>query len=294
VRRYGISVVYYAGEMCRRLVDAPFVLGEKTNPVRLFAGSGMRKDVWRQLVDRFGPVGVLELYASTEANTVLANARGKKIGSVGRPLPGSPDVAVAAWSFEADDFVRDGSGRLMRARLDEPGMLVARLSGAGADVAHIDPKRLLRDAFEPGDLWFVTGDLMQVDVEGDYWFVDRQGQVIETRLGPVPSTRIEDALYTATCVALCVATPAPDPDDAGRQAPVAHVQLGGPLDLDAIASAVATLPEYARPRQLRVVDAIPLTDGFRPIKRAAAERPASDVFTWDARAQRYEHARAVA
>ena len=30
VRRYGVSVVYYAGEMCRRLVDAPPVLGEKT------------------------------------------------------------------------------------------------------------------------------------------------------------------------------------------------------------------------------------------------------------------------
>src|SRR5207237_888791 len=116
VRRYGVSVVYYAGEMCRRLVDAPPVLGEKNNPVRLFAGSGMRKDVWRQLVARFGPVGVLELYASTEANTVLANARGKKIGSVGRPLPGSPDVAVAAWSFETDDFVRDGNGRLLSAR----------------------------------------------------------------------------------------------------------------------------------------------------------------------------------
>ena len=118
--------------MCRRLVDAPPVLGEKNNPVRLFAGSGMRRDVWRQLVDRFGPVGVLELYASTEANAVLANARGKKIGSVGRPLPGSPEVAVAAWSFADDDFVRDGAGHLIRARLDEPGMLVARARRARA------------------------------------------------------------------------------------------------------------------------------------------------------------------
>jgi len=292
VRRYGVSVVYYAGEMCRRLVDAAPVLGEKNNPVRLFAGSGMRKDVWRQLVDRFGPVGVLELYASTEANTVLANARGKKIGSVGRPLPGSPDVAVAAWSFDTDDFLRDGAGRLLRARLDEPGMLVARLSErAGADVAHIDPKRLIRDAFEAGDLWFVTGDLMQVDVEGDYWFVDRQGQPIETRMGPVASTRIEDALYEASCVALCVASSEPGTD--GAQVAVAAIQLGGPLDLTAISAAVATLPEYARPRTLRVVEAIPLTDGFRPIKRAVRELATSEAFTWDARSQRYEAAGSI-
>ncbi|MEO8553146.1 MAG: alpha/beta fold hydrolase, partial [Kofleriaceae bacterium] len=105
VRRYGVTVVYYAGEMCRRLVDAPPVLGEQNNPVRLFAGSGMRPDVWRRLVDRFGPVGVLELYASTEASAVLANTAGKKVGSVRRPLPGSAHVAVAAWDDVADDFV---------------------------------------------------------------------------------------------------------------------------------------------------------------------------------------------
>ena len=299
VRRYGVTVVYYAGEMCRRLVDAPPVLGEKNNPVRLFAGSGLRKDVWRQLVDRFGPVGVLELYASTEANTVLANARGKKIGSVGRPLPGSPDVAVAAWSFETDDFLRDGGGRLLRARLDEPGMLVARLSaragapmaGSRADLAHIDPKRLLRDAFEPGDLWFVTGDLMQVDVEGDYWFIDRQGQPIVTKLGPVASTKIEDALYEASCVALCVAWGETAED--GTRIPVAAIQLGSAIDLDAINRAVATLPEYARPRTLRIVDAIPLTDGFRPIKRGIRDLPATHSLAWDARTQRYERGRTI-
>jgi len=303
VRRYGVSVVFYAGEMCRHLVDAPPVLGEKNNPVRLFAGSGMRKDVWRRLVERFGPVGVLELYASTEANTVLANARGTKIGSVGRPLPGSPEVAIAAWSFTDDDFVRDGSGRLVRARLDEPGMLVARLSAAtGSDVSHIDPKRLLRDAFEPGDLWFVTGDFAEVDVEGDHWFFDRQGMLIETRLGPVASTRIEDALYEVPSVALCAATGEPDAawpdvtsargsasDAPGAEHPIATVQLapGAAIDLDALSAAVATLPEYARPRRLRIVEAIPMTDGYRPLKRAAADQPELASFTWDTLARRY-------
>ncbi len=298
VRRYGASVVYYAGEMCRRLVDAQPVLGEKNNPVRLFAGSGMRRDVWRRLVERFGPVGVLELYASTEANTVLANARGKKLGSVGRPLPGSPEVAIAAWSFDDADFLRDGAGRLVRARLDEPGMLVARLgTRTGADVAHIDPRRLLRDAFEPGDLWFVTGDFFEVDVEGDYWFVDRAGQMIHTHaargLGTtVASTRIEDALYEAPGVALCVAAGQSDPEHPGHELPIVAVQLhaGATLDLAGISAAVTKLPEYARPRRLRVVDAIPLTDGFRPIKRAIGDLDTSDgpnVYAWDTRAQRY-------
>jgi putative long chain acyl-CoA synthase len=288
VRRYGASVVYYAGEMCRHLVEAPPVLGESNNPVRLFAGSGMRRDVWRRLVDRFGPVGVLEMYASTEASTVLANARGKKIGSVGRPLPGSPEVAVAAWSFGDDDFLRDGAGHLLRARLDEPGMLIAKLgTRTGADVAHIDPRRLLRDAFEPGDLWFVTGDFFEVDMEGDYWFVDRHGQMIPTHLGEVASSRIEDAIYEAPGIALCVVASEPDPEHAGYEIPVAAlVAATTELDVDALTAAVAKLPEYARPRRVAVVDHIPMTDGFRPLKPAEVARDAT--LQWNPLAQRYE------
>src|SRR4029078_12817376 len=58
VRRYGATVVYYAGEMCRRLVDAPSVVGETNHPVRLFAGSGLRSGVWRRLLAPLGPARV--------------------------------------------------------------------------------------------------------------------------------------------------------------------------------------------------------------------------------------------
>jgi putative long chain acyl-CoA synthase len=286
--------VYYAGEMCRALVDAPPVVGENNNPVRLFAGSGLRAGVWRRVVERFGPVGVLEMYASTENNTVLTNARGKKLGSVGRPLPGSPEVAIAAWSFDDNAFVRDGSGRLIHARLDEPGMLIARLAGS-ADRARgepLPPDRLVRDAFAPDDLWFVTGDFFQVDTEGDHWFVDRERHMLVTRFGPVASTRIEDALYEVPGVALCMATGRPDPDDPAHHIPVAAIQLlpGASLDLDALSRAAGSLPEYARPRRLRIVDRIAMTDGFRPIKRAMDQLDLGDgpaVYQWDSLTRRY-------
>ncbi|MEZ4365036.1 MAG: AMP-binding protein [Kofleriaceae bacterium] len=279
VRRYGATVVFYAGEMCRRLVDAPFVVGEKNNPVRLFAGSGMRQDVWRRLVDRFGPVAVLEFYASTEASAVLVNTAGKKVGAVGRALPGSPELAIAAWDFEADDFVRDLGGRLVRARIDEPGMLIARAGGdahrGAADFAHIDPRRLLRDAFATGDTWFVTGDFLRMDAGGDYWFVDRHHDIIATPHGPVPSQRIEDALYAASSaghgIAMCIAVGVPD---GVHEQPMVALELAddAELDLDALAAAVRALPDHARPRRLRVVDELPITDGSA---RSSARWPRS-------------------
>ncbi len=300
VRRYGVTVVYYAGEMGRKLVDSPSMVGEQNNPVRLFAGSGMRNDVWRRIVDRFG-VGVLEFYASTEANTVLANASGKKIGSCGRPLPGAPQIALAAWNFDDDDFVRDGHGFLVPARIDEAGMLVAKLDArSGGDIAHIDPKRLLRGAFGPDDVWFVTGDFLRVDVEGDYFFVDRAGQMIATANGPVASTRIEDALYDSGTVALCVALGI----GARSATPVAAVTLRSQLSratgvstmpadietLDALTAAALTLPDYARPQRIAIVDNIPLTAGFRPLKRTLSAGDFADgprTFEWDLRAHCY-------
>jgi len=121
-------------------------------------------------------------------------------------------------------------------------MLVARLRET-AELAHTDPRRLLRNAFAPGDLWFVTGDFFRVDTEGDYWFVDRQRQMIPTPHGLVASTRIEDALYEAPGVALCAAASRPDPGDAAHRFPIAALQLqaGAALDLDALARAVAAL-----------------------------------------------------
>ena len=310
VRRYGASVVYYAGEMCRQLVDAPPALGDSANPVRLFAGSGLRAAVWRRLVDRFGPVSVLEMYASTEASLVLANARGGKLGSVGRPLPGSPEVAVVAWSTDHHDFERDGAGRLVRAGIGEPGMLIASLGPHEARAVHaaegalaaLDRHRILRDVFAPGDCWFVTGDLFRVDAEGDHWFVDRRDHMIAGGGGSVASTAIEDAIYEVPGIALCAVvahqvcdeTIAPDgfAEAAIREVPIAAIQLrpGAALDLDALSRAVAALPEPARPERICVVAALAMTDGFRPIKHALRWLDLDDgpdVVAWDAAAGRY-------
>lgn len=294
VRRYGVSVVFYAGEMARALVRAPFTIGERNHPVRLFAGSGMRPDLWKRLTARFGAVGILEFYASTEASAVLANADGGKIGAVGHPLPGSPELAIAAYDFDTDELVRDARGRLVRAQVDEPGMLVARLDSARgiADIAHIAPTRLLHDAFGPGDTWFVTGDLLRIDGDGDYWFVDRHGDVIRTRGGPVASRRIEDALHQLDGVVACVAVAQADRDHLDREVPAAAFTLEptAPVDLDALARAVVGLPAHARPQRLRRVASIPETDGFRPLKQPIRElgfADGPDVYAWDAATNRY-------
>src|SRR6185503_16079285 len=117
--------------------------------------------------------------------------------------------------------------------------------------------------------------------------------MIATRHCAVASTRIEDALYEVPGVAACAAGGRLDPDDRAHRFAIAAIQLqpGARLDLDALSRAVATLPEYVRPRRLRVVESLAMTDGFRPIKRlldALDLGDGPDVLAWDARAQRYQ------
>ena len=264
VRSYGATVAFYAGELVRELLNAPSTPAERRSPLRLFAGSGMRADVWRRLAERTG-VGVLEFYASTEGTLVLANAAGEKVGALGRPLPGSNEAAVVAYDVAGGSVARDALGRGRRVAADEPGLLLARVDAPGS----VDEDRVLRGLFEPGDAWLASGDLVRRDADGDYWFVDRLADVIRAGAEPVPCRPIEDALYDLPEVALAVVYGAAMPGEAG-EVPAAALVLrdGATLDGAALSLALERVRAAARPRFVRLLDALPMTDGYRPLKAA--------------------------
>ncbi len=259
VRRYGATVAFYAGEMARALVAAPPAPHERDHPLRLFAGSGMRPILWRELSLRFG-VGVLEFYASTTQNLVLANASGQKVGALGRPLPGSAELALARYDLDAGALARDAAGRLVRCGVDEPGLVLGRLD-AGAD-SGADDERVMQGAFAEGDRWYASGDVLRRDVDGDYWFVDRVGSLVRTASGVVSPRRVEDALHRLPEIALAAVYGLPAADGV---AVVATVTTRGPLEPGRLAEAVAELAPHERPAAVRIVPEIPMTDGHRPV-----------------------------
>jgi putative long chain acyl-CoA synthase len=127
----------------------------------------------------------------------------------------------------------------------------------------------------PGDAWFVTGDVLRVDADGDYWFVDRAADMIRTPKGPVASVAIEDALYELGEVKHAVAYGVQLPE-LGHDVPVATIVLREARPLDGVALArqlEARLDVNARPRFLRVADAVPMSVGYRPLKHPLRARP---------------------
>jgi putative long chain acyl-CoA synthase len=302
VRKYGASVAFYVGEICRYLANAPPQPGEARHPLRLLAGNGLRPDVWRRLQERFGDVRVLEFYSATEANVALVNLTGDKVGSIGRAIPGTPEIALVHYDAERGAPIRDGEGRLTHVAPGEPGYLIARISTEHPlsrfegylDAAETE-RKIARDAFEPGDAWFLTGDVLRCDEDGDYWFVDRIGDTYRWKGENVSTEQVAQLLMSAPAVDLCVVYGVQLPGREGR-AGMAALKLhdGATLDGEALFRLVAEhLPAASRPRFLRVVSDLEITSTFKFVRSTLREQGADPgkitdpLFYYDEEAARY-------
>lgn len=278
VRRYGVTVVFYAGEMCRILLNAPFRPSDRTNAIRLFAGSGMKAVPWKQVMDRFD-AGVLEFYASTEGSAVLANAAGTKVGAMGRPLPGSAEMAVVRYDFEARALVRDPDGLMTRAPVDQPGLLLARIDETHPSHAQPDAARVARNVFSSGDRWWMSRDVLRIDRDGDAWFL---GALRDCRLvdGELVTPRpIENALESVPGVVIALVRMHDDE-------PVATLAVrGDPPDPKDVVTALRTLHARSWPRTIAFVPVsdVPLTAGYRVLARRIDAEP-----SWRLVEDRYE------
>lgn len=277
VRRYGATVVYYAGDMIRRLVLEPPSPGEHRNPVRLFTGTGLRQGVWRQLAARFKPRRILEFYASTEGNAVLGNLRGEKVGAVGTPFLVSGEVELVRYDFGARRPILSEDGRPVSCLVNEPGVLMARLSAASArfDAARnrstdADDERVHHDLYVPGDAWLDTRDILRADEDGDFWYVGR----VETAFSRAGRTLfpelIDDVLEECDGIRLAT-TQGVRPGAEMEPLAVSTVVLDGQTSLDARAVSDAIgdrLRPGSRPDLVVVAEAPGWHEGLWRVRRS--------------------------
>ena len=72
------------------------------------------------------------------------------------------------------------------------------IEGGGRFEGYTDPaeteKKILRDVFAEGDAWFRTGDLMRLDEQGFFHFVDRVGDTFRWKGENVATSEVNDAI----------------------------------------------------------------------------------------------------
>ena len=276
VRRTGTTVVFYVGELCRYLVSAPPSPLERSHAVRLFVGNGMRADVWRELLRRFGQVSVLEFYAATEGNAVMTNLTGEKIGSVGRVPMALVRTQVVKYDPETESYPRTFDGFLIPAEVDQPGMLLVEIqkqNPLSRFDGYTDPSateaKILRSVLRKGDAWFCTGDLMREDADGDFWFVDRVGDTFRWKGENVSTEQVAAVLAELPFVAMCTVYGVRIPGQEGRSGMAAlKLREGQSFDGEALfATTEQHLIEAARPRFIRIVDELQTTETLKIVKQ---------------------------
>jgi putative long chain acyl-CoA synthase len=245
--------------MLREVIDDPSFSLTGSHPVRLFIGSGMPAGLWKRVVDVFEPAHVVEFFATTDGQAVLANVSGAKIGSKGRPLPGSGTVELAAYDADDDLILEDEQGFVRKAEANEVGVLLAHPRGP------VDPTAVVkRGVFAPADTWVSTEFLFRRDEDGDYWLVDNRGAVIRTDRGPVFATSVNDAVGRLDAVDMSVTYGV---EEGGRQLAVTALALrpGGSVPTADLTHALDDLAAGNPPDVVHVAADMELGASYRPL-----------------------------
>jgi fatty-acyl-CoA synthase len=268
VIQYDATAFVYIGEICAYLLNQPPKDTDRKNKVRVIAGNGLRPSIWDEFTERFGIDRVCEFYAASEGNTAFVNVLNLAKTTGICPTP----VAFVEYDGDTGEPVRDEKGRVRKVRNGEPGLLLSKVSNFQPFDGYTDKKesekKLVRNAFRDGDVWFNTGDLMRSQGFGHAAFTDRLGDTFRWKGENVATTEVEAALSADPQVEEATVFGVEVPGTSGR-AGMAAIQLreGEEFDGKGLAKeAYERLPGYAVPLFVRVVKELAHTSTFKSQK----------------------------
>ncbi|KAM8971844.1 long-chain fatty acid transport protein 2 isoform 2-T2 [Pelodytes ibericus] len=274
-RKYNVTVIQYIGEVLRYLCNVAKTDDDASHNVRMAIGNGLRTDVWGEFLRRFGEINVYEFYAATEGNIGFVNYT-NTVGAVGRVnflhkklMP----FQFIKYDVDKDEPIRDAKGRCIKAKKGQPGLLVCKITklspfgGYAGNKSHTE-KKILRDVFSKGDMYFNSGDLLTVDQQNFIYFHDRVGDTFRWKGENVATTEVADILSLVIFIEEVNVYGVPVPSHEGRIG-MATIKLREEYEFDGrklYAHVRDFLPNYARPRFIRIQDALEITGTFKQRK----------------------------
>lgn len=268
----GATMFTYVGELCRILINTEPVDAEKHHKIRAMVGNGLRPEVWVRFKERFHIKTIVEFYGSTEGNVGLMNGDGT-VGAMGRIpwyVKRSFNLELVQHDFKTEEPVRDAHGHCIRVKTGEIGEAIGRIDPndsrflfEGYKSESETRKKILRNVFKDGDMYFRTGDLMRFDKHAYYYFVDRIGDTFRWKSQNVATGEVGSVLEEYPHIDMANVYGVKVPGQEGR-AGMAAIVLDGKLDGEELMAFLhAHLPAYAQPVFLRVVEEPETTGTFK-------------------------------
>ncbi|KAK4885886.1 hypothetical protein RN001_002157 [Aquatica leii] len=250
----------YIGEMCRYILNAQDI-NVPDHKVTKILGNGLKSDVWIEFVQKFHIADVFEFYTSTEGVIVLANLD-NKVGAIGFiPLYMQRRHTTQLVQFDEDNEepVRDENGYCIRCKIGEPGLAIGKIEKDKIMTnfqGYLDKvqtnKKILRNVFETGDLYFNSGDILVFDKLGYIYFKDRIGDTFRWKGENVSTFEVETAISTFTQNANTVVIGVQVPGAEGRAGMAVIADPEKTVDIDVLSQGLLeNLPKYAIPLFIR-------------------------------------------
>jgi len=194
----------------------------------------------------------------------------------GDPRYGSAGLRLPYTQIKIVDI--DDAGHIVREHgVDQIGLVVVR--GPSVTPGYVDAAAN-RGILLP-DGWFNSGDLGRFDADGYLWITGRAKDIIIRGGHNIDPTVIEETLHKHPQVALAAAVSMPD--SYAGELPIAYVELipNATATADEVqAFALAHSPERAAaPKQIILIERIPLTDVGKPAKVQLRLDAAKRAFT---------------
>ena len=216
-------------------------------------------------------VPLVEGYGLTEATAASARSfpGHPRPGSVGQRMPYQPLRVIR--SDDAGTWQDCAPGEMGRLAIGGPTVFPGYVVGRDEGGFVLDGRGMLVDG------WLDTGDLARVDEEGFIYLTGRAKDLIIRGGHNIDPATVEDSLLSHPAVTAAAAVGRPDPH--AGEIPVAYVTVTGtPTEAELLEWSAARVSERAAaPKEVRIVDALPLTAVGKPNKlplRADATRRA--------------------
>ncbi|XP_031842232.1 fatty acid transport protein 3 [Nomia melanderi] len=274
---YECTVAQYIGEICRYLLTTPPNPCDTKHKVRLVFGNGLRAQIWKPFIDRYGVKQIGEFYGATEGNSNLVNID-NKVGAVGFvPLCAGSlyPVALLKVDEETGEPLRGPDGLCVRCKPGEAGIFVGKIDPkkvvndfCGYADSKASEQKILRDVFRKGDRVFNSGDILVMDEFGYFYFKDRTGDTFRWRGENVATSEVEAIVSNVIQLKDAAVYGVEVPHVEGKAGMASIYDPDKTLNIKEMAEGVKkALPPYARPLFVRVLSELPMTGTFKLKKK---------------------------
>jgi citronellyl-CoA synthetase len=275
----------YIGEICRYLYNQPEKPTDRKHYIKKIVGNGLRNEMWRDFKKRFGIKQIFEFYGATERFAPNFANRFNLNCTVGFTL--NP-YAIVKFDTDTNEPVRDENGHMIRVKKGETGLLIGQIIADDVFIytsKKADDKKIFRNVFEEGDIYFNSGDLLKEigQIKKIYkftQFVDRIGDTFRWKGENVSTEEVEAVINEFDQVEMSCVYGVLLPNTEGRAGMVSLVtnsHSNEDFNFPGFYSMLQEkLPEYAVPKLIRFAPELNTTATLK-IQKGGLKREGYDI-----------------